>query len=140
MSRDRLSHIHYEMHMLMFPEVVTFDCKQYLQQLMISESLMGVYHEGGSCKWQDLDIRYQSLLKIMVCWVENNVFLANVINIYLTSFYIVQEPLPSPSTSPQAPLCLRYCRCYARFHKWLWPFLRFISKFAICLKGLCIAF
>ena len=45
--RDRLSHIHYEMHMLMFPQVVTFDCKQYLQQLMISEYLMGVYHEGG---------------------------------------------------------------------------------------------
>ena len=43
MSRDRLSHIHYEMHMLIFPQVVTFDCKQYLHQLMISESLM----EGG---------------------------------------------------------------------------------------------
>ena len=57
MSRDRLSHIHYEMHMLMFHQVVTFDCKRYLQKLMISESLMGVYHEGGSCKWQDLDIR-----------------------------------------------------------------------------------
>ena len=48
MSRDRLSHIHYEMHMHMFPKVVTFDCKQYLQKLMIAESLMGVYHEGGS--------------------------------------------------------------------------------------------
>ena len=47
MSRDRLLHIHYEMHMLMFPQVVTFDCKQYLQQLMILESLMRVYHEGG---------------------------------------------------------------------------------------------
>ena len=47
MSRDRLSHIQYEMHMRMFPQVVTFDCKQYLQQLMISESLMGVYHEKG---------------------------------------------------------------------------------------------
>ena len=35
MSRDRLSHIYYEMHMLMFPQVVTSDCKQYLQQLMI---------------------------------------------------------------------------------------------------------
>ena len=40
MSRDRLSHIHYEMHILMFPQVVTFDCKQYLQQLMFSESIM----------------------------------------------------------------------------------------------------
>ena len=47
MSRDRLPHIHYEMHMLMFPQVVTLDCNQYLQQLMISEYLMGVYHEGG---------------------------------------------------------------------------------------------
>ena len=42
----------------------------------------------------------------------------HVFNIYFLSFYIVQEPLPSPSTSPHAPLCLRY-RCYARFHKWL---------------------
>ena len=47
MSRNRLSHIHYEMHRLMFPQVGTFDCKQYLQQLMISESLMAVYHEEG---------------------------------------------------------------------------------------------
>ena len=46
MSRDSLSNIHYEMHMLLFPKVVTFDCKQYLQQLMILESLMGVNHEG----------------------------------------------------------------------------------------------
>ena len=76
MSRDRLSHIHYKMHMLMFPQVVTFECKQYLQQLMISESLMGVYHEGGSCKWQNLDIRCQSWLKIMVCRKENHVFIA----------------------------------------------------------------
>ena len=47
MSRDRLSHIHYKIHMLMFPQVVTFDCKKYLQQLMISESLKGVNREGG---------------------------------------------------------------------------------------------
>ena len=47
MSRDRLSHIHYEMHMIMFPQVLTLNCKQYLQHLMISESLMGVYHEVG---------------------------------------------------------------------------------------------
>ena len=47
MSRDRLSHIHYEMHMLIFSQVVSFDCKQYLQQLMISESLMGVHRERG---------------------------------------------------------------------------------------------
>ena len=35
-------------------------------------------------------------------------FLANVIFLIFifTSFYIVQEPLPSPSTSTQAPLCL----------------------------------
>ena len=47
MSRDRLSHILYEIHMLMFPQVVSFDCKQYMQQLILSESLMAVYHEGG---------------------------------------------------------------------------------------------
>ena len=39
----------------------------------------------------------------MVCLKENNVFLANVMFLIFifTSFYIVQEPLPSPSTSPQ---------------------------------------
>ena len=70
---------------------------------------------------KDLDIRCQSCLKIMVCRKENNVFLANVMLLIFifTSFYIVQEPLPSPSTSAQAPLCLIYCRGYARFHKWL---------------------
>ena len=47
MSRDRLSHIYYEIHVLMFPQVVTFDCKEYLQQLKISESLMEVYRNGG---------------------------------------------------------------------------------------------
>ena len=51
-----------------------------------------------------LDIRCQSLLKIMVCRKENNVFLANVMFLIFsfTSVYIVQEPLPSPPTSPQA--------------------------------------
>ena len=29
------------------PQVATFDSKQYLQQLMIPESLMGVYRKGG---------------------------------------------------------------------------------------------
>ena len=56
MSRDRLSHIHYEMHMLMFPQVVTFDCKQYLQPLMISESLTGVYHERVAASGRTLII------------------------------------------------------------------------------------
>ena len=48
MSRDRLSHIYYEIHVPMFPKVATRDCKQYLQQLMIPESLMGVNRKGGS--------------------------------------------------------------------------------------------
>ena len=40
----------------------------------------------------------------MMCRKENNVFLANVMFLIFifTSFYIVQEHLPSPSTSPQA--------------------------------------
>ena len=88
MSCDRLSHIHYKMHKLMFPQVFTIDCKQHLQQLMISVSLMGVYHEGGSCKWQDLDIWCQSCLKIMVCRKEKNVFLANVMFlIFILQFF-----------------------------------------------------
>ena len=31
----------------MFPQVATRDSKQYLQQLMIPESVMGVYRKGG---------------------------------------------------------------------------------------------
>ena len=31
----------------MFPQVATRDCKQYLQQLMNPESVMGVYRIGG---------------------------------------------------------------------------------------------
>ena len=31
----------------MFPQVATRDSKQYLQQLMIQESVMGVYRKGG---------------------------------------------------------------------------------------------
>ena len=55
----------------------------------------------GGCKWQNLDIRCQSWLKIMVCRKENSVFLANVMFLIFvfTSFNIVQEPLSSPSTS-----------------------------------------
>ena len=47
MPRDRLSHIYYKIHVCMFPQVATRDSKQYLQQLMIPESVMGVYHKGG---------------------------------------------------------------------------------------------
>ena len=67
MSRDRLSHIHYEIHVLMFPQVVTFDCKQYLQQLMISEYLMGVYRDGGGEARQVVEPRYS-----MSVMTENN--------------------------------------------------------------------
>ena len=55
MSRDRVSHIHYEIHMRMLPQVATRNCKQYLEQLMIPEYLMGVYLKGH-CKWQNPDI------------------------------------------------------------------------------------
>ena len=47
MPRDRLSHIYYKIHVCMFPQVATRDSKQYLQQLMIPESVMGVYRKGG---------------------------------------------------------------------------------------------
>ena len=46
MPRDRLSHIYYKIHVCMFPQVATRDSKQYLQQLMIPESVMGVYRKG----------------------------------------------------------------------------------------------
>ena len=47
MPHDRLSHIYYKMHVCMFSQVATRDSKQYLQQLKISESVMGVYRKGG---------------------------------------------------------------------------------------------
>ena len=47
MSCDGMSHIYYEIHVCMFPQVATRGSKQYLQQLMIPESLMGVYRKGG---------------------------------------------------------------------------------------------
>ena len=47
MPRDRLSHIYYKIHVCMFPQVATRDSKQYLQQLMIPESVMEVYRKGG---------------------------------------------------------------------------------------------
>ena len=47
MSRDRLSHIYYKIPVCMFPQVATRDSKQYLQQLMIPESVMGVYRKRG---------------------------------------------------------------------------------------------
>ena len=47
MPRDRLSHIYYKIHVCMFPQVATRESKQYLQQLMIPISVMGVYPKGG---------------------------------------------------------------------------------------------
>ena len=47
MLRDRLSHIYYKIYVCMFPQVASRDSKQYLQQLMIPESVMGVYRKGG---------------------------------------------------------------------------------------------
>ena len=47
MPRDRLSHIYYRIHVCMFHQVATTrDSKQYLQQLMILESVMKVYRKG----------------------------------------------------------------------------------------------
>ena len=69
LSRDRLSNIHYEIHVLMFPQVhvVTFDCKLYLHQLMISEYLMGVYRDGGGVARQVVEPWYW-----MSVMTENN--------------------------------------------------------------------
>ena len=67
MSRDRPSHINYEIHVAMFPQVATRDSKQYLQQLMIPESVMGVYRKGGGGVLQVTKARYLMSFKI-----ENN--------------------------------------------------------------------
>ena len=47
MPRDRLSHIYYKIYVCMFPQIASLDSKQYFQQLMIPESVMGVYCKGG---------------------------------------------------------------------------------------------
>ena len=47
MPRDRLLHIYYKIYVCMFPQVATLDSKQYLQQLMIPESVMRVYRKEG---------------------------------------------------------------------------------------------
>ena len=47
MPRDRPSHIYYKIHVCMFPQVATREYKHYLQQLMMPESVMGVYPIRG---------------------------------------------------------------------------------------------
>ena len=49
------------------PQVATRDSKQYLQQLMIPESVMRVYHKGGSVLLQVTKARYFMSVK-----TENN--------------------------------------------------------------------
>ena len=51
----------------MFPQVATRDSKQYLQQLMIPESVMGVYRKGGGVVLQVTKARYLMSVK-----TENN--------------------------------------------------------------------
>ena len=67
MSRDRLSHIYYKIHVCVFPQVATRDSKQYLQQLMIPESVMGVYRKGGGVVLQVTKAQYLMSVK-----TENN--------------------------------------------------------------------
>ena len=52
----------------MFPQVVTFDCKQYLQELMIPESLMGVHRDGGG----GVDLQVAEPRYSMLVMTENN--------------------------------------------------------------------
>ena len=67
MSRDRLSHIYYKICVCMFPQVATRDSKQYLQQLMIPEYVMGAYRKRGGVVLQVTKARYLMSVK-----TENN--------------------------------------------------------------------
>ena len=68
MPHDRLSYIYNEIHVCMFSQVDgTRDSKQYLQQLMIPESVMEVYRKGGGVVLQVTKARY--LMSVMN---ENN--------------------------------------------------------------------
>ena len=88
MSHDRLSHIYYKIHVRMFPQVASRDSKQYLQQLMIPESVMGVYSKGGGGGLVVLQVTKARYL--MAVNTENNVvhvsrqcFLTNVMFLIL---------------------------------------------------------
>ena len=67
MSRDRLSHIYCKIHVCVFPQVATRDSKQYLQQLMIPEYVMGVTERVGGVVLQVTKARYLMSVK-----TENN--------------------------------------------------------------------
>ena len=113
MPRDRLLHIYYKIHVCVFPQVATLCSKQYLQQLMIPESVLGVYRKGAVVL-QVTKARYLMSVK-----TENNgvsvsrqcfSYKCHVSNIDFHKSPI-KEPLPSPATSSLAPLCLTYSRC-----------------------------
>ena len=64
MPHDSLPHIYYKIHVCMFPLVATRDSKQYLQQLMIPESIkMGVYRKGAGVVLQVTKARYLMSVK-----------------------------------------------------------------------------
>ena len=110
MPRDRLSHIYYKIHVCMFPQGATRDSKQYLQQLMIPESVMGVYRKGrgGGVVLQVTKARYLLSVK-----TENNVVpVSRKCFSYKCHVSNIKEPLPSPATPHLAPLCLRYSRYF----------------------------
>ena len=86
MPHDRLSHIYHEIHVCMFPQVATRDPKQYLQQLMIPEAVMGVFRKGGG----GLVLQMTRARYLMSVKTENNgvpvsrqVFLTNIIFLIL---------------------------------------------------------
>ena len=104
MPRNRPSHIYYKIHVCMFPQVATRDSKQYLQQLMIPESVMGVYRKaGGGVVLQVTKAQYLMSVK-----TENNGVpvsrqcFSNICHVYYIDFH--KSPFRNPYRHQQLQL------------------------------------
>ena len=121
MSRDsgHGSHIPHKIHVRMFPQATTRD----LKQLIIPEYHMGVYHKVGynaNGRTSIFDVSHDYVKNVVPerkqcfsirCHISD-------IDIDKLSFKNPSQDKLSPATPSNAPLCIRYSRCYIRFHKW----------------------
>ena len=117
LSRDNVSHIPNEIHMRIIPHAITRNCKQ----LIIQKYHMEVYHKWGSHEMAGL--RYLmsviTLLRKLFSKKKNNSFPSKChnsdIGIDKLLFQNPRQDKPPPATPLQAPLCIRYSRCYKWF-------------------------
>ena len=94
-----------------------------LKQLIIPEQHMGVYHKGGgnaNDRTSIFDVSHDYVKKFvrerMQCFSSQ----CRISHIDINKLWFKnpgQDKL-SPATPSQAPLCIKYPRCYIRFHQW----------------------